>query len=230
MTRINERIRSPKVRVIDGTTGEQLGVLVTSDAIRRAKQMGLDLVEIAATVNPPVCKIIDYGKFKYEQSKQKKEHKSKAGRLKEVKFRVGIDPHDYRIKLVRAEDFLYEGHKLRVQLMFKGRQMAHKELGFELMEQVRDDLQGVSQVDMEPRMAGRNISMQLSPVPPHKRKPKFISIEERTKTKRVAPTDEEEDDDEEDDGHHEDQHEDGGSPSDHAVDEPEGTSIEETRS
>ena len=211
MTRINDRIRAPKVRVIDGTTGEQLGVLVTSDAIRRAKRMGLDLVEIAATVNPPVCKIIDYGKFKYEQSKQKKEqNKSKASKLKEVKFRVGIDPHDYRIKLVRAEDFLYEGHKLRVQLMFKGRQMAHKELGFELMEQVRDDLKGVSQVDMEPRMSGRNISMQFSPLAPQKRKPKFISIEERTQTKRVAPTDEDhddhEDDDHEDDNHADDNH------------------------
>ena len=219
MTRINDRIRAPRVRVIDGTTGEQLGVLATSEAIRRAKRKGLDLVEIAARVDPPVCKIIDYGKFKYEQSKQKKEqNKSKAGRLKEVKFRVGIDPHDYRIKLVRAEDFLFEGHKLRVQLMFKGRQMAHKELGFELMEQVRDDLKGVSQVDMEPRMSGRHISMQLSPVSPQKRKPKFISIEERTTTKRAAPTDEDHDDDDQDDDDDDDDDEgnDGDSGSDDA--------------
>ncbi len=172
---MNERIRAPKVRVVDGTTHEQLGVIATPVAIRLAKDRGVDLVEVAPNADPPVCKLIDYGKYKYALEKHKKEaHKAhKASKLKELKFRVGIDPHDYQIKMVHAEDFLAEGHKVRVQLQFRGRQMAHQELGFELMKRVKADLISMAHVDMEPRQAGRNINMQLSPLPERQRVRKF---------------------------------------------------------
>lgn len=177
-TRINERIRAPKVRVVDGTTHEQLGVIATPVAIRMAKERGVDLVEVAPNAEPPVCKIIDYGKYKYALEKHKKEaHKhQKASKLKELKFRVGIDPHDYLIKMVHAEDFLAEGHKVRVQLQFRGRQMAHQELGFELMKRIKADLISMAHVDMEPKQAGRNINMQLSPLPERQRVRKFKSV------------------------------------------------------
>lgn len=174
MTRVNDRIRAPKVRVVDGVTGQQIGVLSIGDAIRRAKEAGLDLVEIAATANPPVCKIIDYGKYKYEKAKHEKDqHKQKGGKLKEVKFRVGIDPHDYRIKVAHMEDFLDEGNKVRVQLTFRNRQIAHPEIGFELMQTVVRDMATMANVDMAPRQAGKNISMQMSPLPKNQRVRKF---------------------------------------------------------
>ena len=174
-TRVNDRIRAPKVRVVDGTTAKQLGVMPTSQAIRLAKEQGLDLVEVAGTVDPPVCKIVDYGKYKYLQEKHKKEaHKAhKTSKLKEMKFRVGIDPHDYSIKITHAEDFLADGHKVRIQLQFRGRQMAHQDIGFKLMQRVKGDLATMCHVDMEPRMAGRNINMQLSPLPERQRVRKF---------------------------------------------------------
>lgn len=147
----------------------------TPQAIRVAKERGLDLVEVAGSVEPPVCKIIDYGKYKYIQEKHKKEaHKhQKASKLKEMKFRIGIDPHDYLIKITHAEDFLFEGHKVRIQLQFRGRQMAHQELGFELAKRIKADLQTVGHPDMEPKMAGRNINMQMSPHPERQRTRKF---------------------------------------------------------
>jgi translation initiation factor IF-3 len=172
---VNDRIRAPKVRVIDGISGQQLGVLPTGQAVKIAKERGLDLVEVAGNVEPPVCKIIDYGKYKYIQEKHKKEaHKhQKASKLKEMKFRIGIDPHDYLIKITHAEDFLFEGHKVRVQLQFRGRQMAHQELGYELAKKIKADLQSVGHPDMEPKMAGRNINMQMSPHPERQRVRKF---------------------------------------------------------
>ena len=170
---VNGRIRAREVRVIIATTKEQLGILRTSDALRKANQMGLDLVEIAPNANPPVCQIVDYGKFRYEQSKMDKDRKQNTARMKEVKFRVNIDDHDYFTKLRRAEDFLDKGSKLKVQLQFRGREMAHQELGEQLMRKVRDDLAGMSQVEAEPRKAGRSINMMLSPLPNGKRKRKF---------------------------------------------------------
>lgn len=161
--------------MVDGTTAKQLGVMPTAQAIRLAKEQGLDLVEVAGTVDPPVCKIVDYGKYKYMQEKHKKEaHKAhKTSKLKEMKFRVGIDPHDYSIKITHAEDFLADGHKVRVQLQFRGRQMAHQDIGFKLMQRVKQDLATMCHVDMEPRLAGRNINMQLSPLPERQRVRKF---------------------------------------------------------
>ena len=173
MTRVNERIRAPRVRVVSGK-GEQLGVMDTREAVQRAKAIGLDLVEVASNADPPVCRVVDYGKWKYEQSKLKKTSNSKAvTRLKEVKFRVRTEQHDYNIKLGRIESFLEEGHKIRVQLQFRGRENAHRELGFEKMERIKDDLKTMGNVDQEPKLVGRNVVMVLSPLPEGKRIRKF---------------------------------------------------------
>ncbi|PYI99970.1 MAG: translation initiation factor IF-3 [Verrucomicrobia bacterium] len=173
--RVNGRIRAREVRVIMGTTGEQLGVLKLSDALRRAQGLGLDLVEIAPTANPPVCKIIDFGKFRYDISKHTKDKKSASSRLKEIKFRVNIDEHDYLTKIRHGEEFLDRGNKVRVQLQFRGREMAHQEFGMQLVQKVRDDLSGMSQVEMDPKITGRNITMTLAPLPANRRKRKFTA-------------------------------------------------------
>ncbi len=189
----------PKVRVVFEDT--QLGVMDTREALRLAKKRGLDLVEVSSNARPPVCKIIDYGKFKYDQKKLKKEHPKKTHRLKEVKFRVGVADHDYLIKITRAEGFLMYGDKTRIQIMFRGRQMAHKEIGFELVERIREDLAGVGHIDSEPRLSGRFISTMISPHPEHMRKPKFKEDHEH------PPEEFDEDDfDEEFDEHHDEEH------------------------
>ena len=172
MTRINDRIRAPKVRVIMAD-GQQLGVMGSREALAKAQSLGLDLVEIAGQVDPPVCKIIDYGKFKYEQAKLKKQKSKSATRMKEVKFRVGTGQHDYNIKLGRAEGFLDTNHKCRFVLQFKGRENAHKELGFVVLNRIIDDLKTMAQVDQPPRLNGRAVAMILSPLPAHQRKRKF---------------------------------------------------------
>ena len=149
--------------------------MATHVALRMAKERGMDLVEISASADPPVCKIVDYGKYKYIQEKHKKEaHKhAKHSKVKELKFRIGIDPHDYSIKITHAEDFLAEGHKVRIQLQFRGRQMAHQELGFELAQRIKKDLATMGHADMEPKMAGRNINLQISPLPERQRVRKY---------------------------------------------------------
>ena len=172
MTRINDRIRAPKVRVIMAD-GQQLGVMSSREALAKAQSLGLDLVEIAGQVDPPVCKIIDYGKFKYEQAKLKKQKSKSATRMKEVKFRVGTGQHDYNIKLGRAEGFLDTNHKCRFVLQFKGRENAHKELGFVVLNRIIEDLKTMAQVDQPPRLNGRAVAMILSPLPAHQRKRKF---------------------------------------------------------
>lgn len=172
VTRTNDRIRAPKVRVVL-PDGQQLGVLSTRDAIIKAKSVGLDLVEIAPNADPPVCKIIDYGKYKYEQAKLKKQKSKSATRMKEVKFRVRTEQHDYNIKCGRAETFLADGHKVRIQLQFRGRENAHKEIGFEVMERIKEDLKTMAHVDQEPRLNGRAIGMTLSPLPAAQRQRKF---------------------------------------------------------
>lgn len=214
-TRVNERIRAPKVRVIDGETNQQYGVLPTGQALRMARERGLDLVEVAANIEPPVCKIIDYGKWKYIQEKHKKEaHKQhKGGKVKELKFRIGIDPHDYQIKITHAEDFLAEGHKVRIQLQFRGRQMAHQELGHMLAAKIKGDLQTMGQADQEPKQAGRNINMQISPLPERQRVRKFKThlkgVTEQADIKHHEGHDPREDLHDEEDHHDEDHPEDG---------------------
>lgn len=198
MTRINDKIRAPQVRVI---YQEINLVLPTKKALAKAKELGLDLVEIAPNAEPPVCRIVDYGKYKYDQSKQKKASPKHVVKVKEIKFRVRIEQHDYNIKMTRAEDFLDEGDKLRIQLQFRGRENAHKELGFELMQRVKEDLKTMAKVDIEPKLNGRQIVMMMSPLGPSQRVRKFrAEIPEDYQ-------DEEEDDDQEE---HDEPHADGG--------------------
>jgi len=159
--------------VIIAATNEQLGVLRLDDAIRRARGLGLDLVEIAPNAQPPVCRIVDFGKFRYDLSKQEKDKKQVINKVKEIKFRVNIDEHDYLTKVRHAEDFLDKGNKVKVHLQFRGREMAHQDLGMLVVQRVRQDLAGMAHVDMEPKLVGRAIGMTLSPLPAGKRHRKF---------------------------------------------------------
>lgn len=150
-----------------------IGVMPTKKALDLAKSVGLDLVEVSPNSRPPVCRILDFGKYMYEQSKKQKESKSTSQKLKEVKFRVKIDTHDYMTKIRRAEDFLDKGNKLKLTLMFRGREMEHTNLGFETVKRAIKDLESMATADNEPRLAGRNISVTLSPLPSSRRKKKF---------------------------------------------------------
>ncbi|MEM9227642.1 MAG: translation initiation factor IF-3 [Verrucomicrobiota bacterium] len=172
--RKNERIRVPEVRVI-GPDGKQIGIMQTREALTLAKNNGLDLIEISPTARPPVCRILDYGKYMYEQSKKEKENKSSssAQKLKEVKFRVRIEEHDYMTKLRRAEAFLDDGSKLKMTLMFRGREMEHTELGFEVIKRAVGDLAHIATPDAQAKLVGRNITLTMSPLPANKRKLKY---------------------------------------------------------
>lgn len=190
MTRVNDRIRAPKVRVVN-SLGEQLGVMSAREALAKAKSVGLDLVEIAGKADPPVCKIIDYGKYKYTQAKLKKGKAKTSTKMKEVKFRVGTGEHDYNIKLGRAETFLEGNHKVRFVLQFRGRENAHKELGFVMLKKIIGDLKDMAAVDQAPRLSGRAVAMILSPLPAHQRKRHFQLFHGEL----IDNDDEEEDDD-----------------------------------
>jgi translation initiation factor IF-3 len=178
------------VRVIVGATNEQLGVMKLSDALRRAQSSGLDLVEVAPNANPPVCRIVDYGKYRYALAKQDKDKKQAAGKLKEVKFRVNIDEHDYMTKVRRAEEFLDKGYKLKIQLQFRGREMAHQDLGMNLMQRVKGDLITMAVTEMEPKLMGKSISMTLSPLPAAKRKRRFEPVSDEELEAEENETDE----------------------------------------
>jgi len=162
--------------VIVGATSEQLGVMKLPDALRKAQTLGLNLVEVAPNATPPVCRIVDFGKYRYELSKQDKEKKTVAGKLKEIKFRVNIDAHDYLTKVRRSEEFLDKGYKLKIHLQFRGREMAHQELGMALMQRVKADLDSMAHVEMEPKLVGKSIGMTLSPLPAAKRKRRFLPM------------------------------------------------------
>jgi translation initiation factor IF-3 len=198
-TRVNDRIRAPKIRVV-GTDGQQLGVMTVRDALLKAQSVGLDLVEIAPQADPPVCKIIDYGKFKYEQAKLKKQKSKSATRMKEIKLRVGTGQHDYNIKMGRVEGFLDTGHKVRVVIQFKGRENAHKDLGFVAMQRIIEDLKSIANVDQAPRLGGRVIAMTLSPLPQGQRKRKFHLFHGEL----LEEDDHDDEDDDEDDDDHDD--------------------------
>ncbi len=171
--RRNERIRVSEVRLI-GPDGKQIGVMPTSQAMKIARGHGLDLVEISPGVRPPVCRVIDYGKYKYDQAKKGKQSKaSPSSKIKEVKLRVRIDPHDYGIKMRRAEEFLFKGNKVRVTLTFRGRELEHEELGYELVNRAVAELGHVGVKDADARRFGRNISLTLSPLPEKKRRLKY---------------------------------------------------------
>ena len=165
------------MRVIVAASGQQLGVLKIQDALRLAQQAGLDLVEVAPTANPPVCRIVDFGKFKYEISKHDKDKKNASSKLKEIKFRVNISEHDYETKLRHAEEFLDKSNKVRVQLQFRGRENAHKELGMVLMNKIAADLTTMANVEQPPKLMGRAVTMTLAPLPANKRRRKFAKTD-----------------------------------------------------
>lgn len=194
--RRNERIRSREVRVI-GPKGDQVGIMPTEKAIQLARQIGYDLVEISANANPPVCRVLDFGKYMYEQSKKTKESKSTTSKIKEVKFRVKIGEHDYMTKLRHAEEFLSKGNKVKLTLTFRGREMEHKELGFENVSRAIADLGQIGVADAPPRLAGRNVSAMVSPLPANKRKIRWNSQEDLEKS-TASKESEDEDEDEED--------------------------------
>ena len=168
--RVNGKIRAREVRVI-GIDGQQLGVLQLGDAIRQAQALGVDLVEIAPNANPPVCRIVDYGKFRYEQAKKDKESKKHqhANKVKEVQLSPQIDPHDFGVKLNHAIDFLCEDMKVKVTLKFRGREMAHKEFGFQQVQKFIADLAPWGHPDFEPKLIGKGINAMISPLPRNKR-------------------------------------------------------------
>lgn len=172
MTRVNERIRAPKVRVV--YEDQQLGVMSSREAVEKAKAVGMDLVEVAPNASPPVCRVCDYGKYKYEQSKLKKNKAKAVTRIKEIKLRVGTDKHDYNIKMARAEQFLEHGNKVRFRLQFRGRENAHKEIGVDVLNQCAVDLKDMAHIDQAPRLAGRAVSMMLSPLSKDKQKRHFL--------------------------------------------------------
>lgn len=159
--------------MILAATNEQLGIMRLDEAIRRARSFGLDLVEIAPQAKPPVCRIIDFGKFRYDLAKHEKDKRHSVSKVKEIKFRVKIAEHDYLTKIRHAEDFLDKGNKVKVNLQFRGREMAHKDLGMVVVQRVREDLSGMAHVDMEPKLVGRAIGMTLSPLPANKRHRRF---------------------------------------------------------
>jgi translation initiation factor IF-3 len=162
--RFNEFISVPKVRVID-ENGENLGVMFTREAMEQAAEVGLDLVEVSPGADPPVCKFLDVGKFKYEaQKKANLARKSqKTQEIKEIKMRPNIDDHDYDVKMKKIHDFIGEGDKVKVTLRFRGRELAHGELGMNLLRRVQDDVVDTAKVEQHPRMEGRQMLMVLSP-------------------------------------------------------------------
>jgi translation initiation factor IF-3 len=161
---INEMIQAAEVRLI-GAEGEQIGVVTRDDALDRAANLGLDLVIVADNADPPVCKIMDYGKFKYEEQKKKNEarKKQKTIDVKEIKLRPNIDSHDYDVKMRSMVKFLGEGDKVKVTMRFRGREMAHQNLGLDVLHRVRDDLEELSKIEQFPKMEGRQMVMVLSP-------------------------------------------------------------------
>ena len=154
----------PAVRLVD-ETGENVGVVAIDDAIRRAEAAGLDLVEVAGAADPPVCKILDFGKFKYEEQKKKNEarKRQKIIEIKEIKMRPGIDDHDYAVKMRAMERFLAEGDKIKVTLRFRGREMLHTDLGMKVLDRIKDDLEKSAKIEQTPKMEGRQMIMVIAP-------------------------------------------------------------------
>ncbi len=169
--RINRRIRIPQVRVID-SDGSQIGVISTSEALALAEERGLDLVEVSPKARPPVCKIMDYGKYMYEQNKSAKEAKKRqhVTVVKEIKMRPKIEKHDYEFKVRHAREFLAAGDKVKCTVIFRGRELAHKELGAKIINRAVEDLADVAQVEVSLRHEGRSIVIVLAPLPASKQK------------------------------------------------------------
>jgi translation initiation factor IF-3 len=162
--RMNEEIRVPEVRLIDHT-GQNVGVVATADAMARATEVGLDLVEISPDASPPVAKILDYGKYKYQEQKKAAEarKRQKIVEIKEIKMRPSIDDHDYDVKMRSIKRFFDEGDKVKVTLRFRGRELSHQELGWQVLQRVKSDTEPIAKVESEPRMEGRQMVMVLAP-------------------------------------------------------------------
>jgi translation initiation factor IF-3 len=162
--RVNEEIRAPQVRLID-ESGEMQGVMSAREAQHRAFAVGLDLLEISPNADPPVVKILDYGKFKYEQQKKRNEarKKQKVIEIKEIKVRPNIDENDYQTKLRAMKSFIEEGDKVKVTLRFRGREMAHQEIGVRVLERIRSEMDPLTKVEQMPRMENRQMVMVLTP-------------------------------------------------------------------
>jgi translation initiation factor IF-3 len=161
---VNNQIRVPSIRLIDAD-GSQAGIVSTYDALTRARQAQLDLVEIAPTAQPPVCRIMDFGKYKFELAKKEKEaRKHHSGqRIKEVKFHPNVEDHDYHTKLRHIREFIAEGHRVKASLMFRGREQAHKEIGHQLMRRLMKDIEDVARIERSPEEMGRFIFMMITP-------------------------------------------------------------------
>jgi translation initiation factor IF-3 len=162
--RVNQEISVPRVRLVD-ERGEMIGVVTRNEALQRALEAGLDLVEVAANADPPVVKILDFGKFKYEEQKRRNEarKKQKVIEVKEIKLRPGIDQHDYDVKMRSMVSFIGEGDKVKVTMRFRGRELAHQDLGMNVLMRVKDDLDAIAKVEQFPRMEGRQMVMVMSP-------------------------------------------------------------------
>jgi translation initiation factor IF-3 len=162
-TRVNESITADRVRLID-ENGEMLGVFPTKSAIEKAYDAGLDLVEVSPNADPPVCKILDYGKYKYEQQKKANEarKKQKTIEVKEVKIRPGIEDHDFNVKMKAARRFLENGDKVKVTMRFRGREMAHQDIGMAVLERMKSELADISKIELDAKLEGRQIIMILS--------------------------------------------------------------------
>jgi translation initiation factor IF-3 len=161
---VNSRIRAPQVRVID-SDGTQIGIMPTRDAIEKAYEKGLDLVEVSPNAKPPVCRILDFGKYKYEQAKKAKQAKKKQHtvQLKEMRYRPKIEEHDYNFKTKHVREFLLQGFKVKLFVEFRGREMAHVEFGKKIMERLEQDLSDVAVVEQKAKMEGRNLIMIVMP-------------------------------------------------------------------
>ena len=169
--RINQRIRVKEVRLI-GPDTEQMGIVNTQDALQKAEELGLDLVEVAGQSSPPVCRIMDYSKYKYEQEKKEKEARKhqKIVHLKEIKMKPNIEEHDYQVKLFHLKRFLSRGDKAKLTMTFRGREMSHVDIGKKIMTRVVSDLAEVGEVEKGPMMEGRNIMIHFTPRPSVKAK------------------------------------------------------------
>lgn len=163
--RVNHRIEAREVRLIDAQ-GNMIGVVPLREALARADEAGLDLVEIAPTANPPVCKILDYGKFKYEAQKKANaaRKKQRVIEVKEIKMRPGIDDNDYNIKMRKVREFIDEGDKVKVTMRFRGREMAHQHLAMDILERVRSEVADIAKVEQMPKLEGRQMIMVMAPV------------------------------------------------------------------
>jgi translation initiation factor IF-3 len=163
--RINGRIEAPQVRLI-GAEGEMIGVVPLREALARADEAGLDLVEVSPTADPPVCKILDYGKFKYEAQKKANaaRKKQRVIEVKEIKMRPGIDDNDYGIKMKKVREFLDEGDKVKVTMRFRGREMAHQHIAMEILEKVRSAVTDLGKVEQMPKLEGRQMIMVMAPL------------------------------------------------------------------